>query len=192
MPRLRLFGLALLPVCFAHQLAAQSRLTAGVGAALAVQSDQRFETGGLGPAFGGFVAKRLSTRFTLRGELFAAFFGRMQQVAYTLSPCPPPSVGGCGPNSPSGSMAIAALTTSLLIDDAANPQVRTFASIGAGLYGAFSHPAGDHRAFPGLHAGFGERLGQSRMTSLEARYNWIPGWKGGGLSLVSLGFGVTL
>jgi hypothetical protein len=192
MPRFRPLGLTLFSLCCALPLPAQSRFRAGVGGAVAVQSDQRFETAGLGPALEGFIAKRLSSRFAIRGALLAAFFGRLQQVDYLTSPCPPPSLGGCGPSSPRGAMGIAALTTSLLIDDAANPQIRTFASIGAGLYGAFSHPAGDHRVFPGLHAGFGERLGQRRMTSLEARYNWIPGWKGGGLSLVSLGFGVTL
>lgn len=173
-------------------LAAQSRLNVGAGFGLGVQSDTRFRTSNFGPALQGVLVRRLSSRLSIRNEVLVAYFPASAQPNFVyppvIAPCPAP---GCqsyaaAPRRPLG---IGSLTLGVVLDDTGGADIRSYLIVGGGLFGAYEHPAGDHRLFPGVDVGLGSRLGRS--TRFEMRYHWVPGWKGGGLSLGWMGLGAT-
>jgi hypothetical protein len=182
-----------LPVLAAAPLAAQSRLGGGAGVGLAVQTDTRFKSSIFGPALQGFLTRRLSSRLSIRSELLASYFPASAQAVFmyppVAGPCTAPGCQTYTVQSPRP-LGVGSLTVGAVVDDTGSATNRSYLIVGGGLFGAYQHPAGDHRLFPGVDVGLGSRLGHG-STRFEMRYHWVPGWKGGGLSFGWMGVGRT-
>jgi hypothetical protein len=174
-------------------LAGQARLAGGAGVGLGVQSDTRFNSSIFGPALQGFLTRRLSSRLAIRSELLVAYFPASAQPDFVYppvaGPCPAP---GCQAYAVPARrpLGIGSFTVGAVVDDTGHANIRSYLIVGGGLFAAYQHPAGDHRLFPGVDLGLGSRLGRG-STRFELRYHWVPGWKGGGLSLGWMGFGTA-